>query len=935
MPDKISEGSHGNLVCDAFLNSLIKDCQRASLSTVYVSAACLGAVGWATPIGATDRPGLEVATQAHPGQPIALGGRLDPLDLPPGIGTPEPMVSDRPEVIGRPESIAPRPQLIAQVTAAPDGTNTVVTPGAGGTQYDVTGGTAAGKNLFHSFQEFGVPLGNTANINAPTGVQNILGRVVGGQPSNILGTLQVTGGTANLYLMNPAGILFGPGAQLNIPGAFVATTANGVRIDAQWFNAAGSNNYATLVGDPTGLGFNLTGVTPAAISNAGSLTAKTGQSIVLVGGPLSNTGTITAPGGIALVAAPNQTLVQLTQPGNPLSLQIALPANGVVLPQDLPTLLTGGSAGLATLATGSLSTQVTQGNAGAVTVIADRQITAGSINTSSTGSRGNGGSVTLTSRNGGIASAGPILTTSTNGNSGAVTLSAAGDLQTGAITTSSQRAQTTAGAITLTSAANVKASGELAARSGQGNGGVITITAGQGLVADQIDASTQATGANSGNGGDVALTAQNGGIQANSLSTFATGQRGNTGNGGSVTLNATNGDVAVNTINTQTRVDELGAAGRGGDVAISVTNGNARLGGINTSSITGSTTSQAGSGGNISIQVRRSIGSTAGGSLTVQPGSRLNTSINGKSGTAGNVTLTASQIDLGDQAGQSILAAPLDPAATGGVITLIGDDINFSGLLSGRSVTLQPLTPSRPINVGGRAQAGALNLEQAKLDRLKAGFERVTIGSTAGSGALQVTANLTFIPELILQSPQPGGSITTTGQILKGSSITLNAPKISQGEIQVTGQLNIINGAPVPPPPLEPPPAPPLAPPLAPPPAPSIQPVVAPVLPAGPQDRSSAPIGQLGLDDRLTQSAAANSPVPLTVASPNLLTVQPLPPAPPPKALAAAVPSRVVACPKRLPQKTRLTAVALLSSAAEKLTPGCQSPPPGRSNPMP
>jgi filamentous hemagglutinin family protein len=825
-----------------------------------------------------------------------------------------------PESIGRPGSLpspvpiagpmASAPQLIAQVTAAPDGTNTVVTPSAA--QYDVTGGTAAGKNLFHSFQEFGIPAGNTANIAAPAGIQNILGRVVGGQPSNILGTLQVTGGSANLYLMNPAGILFGPGAQLNIPGAFVATTANGIRIDAlpnaQWFNALGTNNYANLTGNPTGFGFNLTGATPAPISNAGQLTAKAGQSIVLVGGPVSNTGKITAPGGIGLVAAPNQTLVQLTQPGNPLSLQVALPASGVILPQDLPQLLTGGSAtGTATLATGNLSTQVTQGSAGNIVGIADRQITTGAINTSTTGRRGNGGSVTLQSRSAGI-DTGPILTPSSNGNGGAVTLTAAGNLNLSAVTTNSQRALTSGGAITLTGGANVQANGPIAARSGLGQGGAITITAGQGIVVDQIDASTQATGADGGNGGELRLTAQNGSIQANTLSSFATAQRGNSGNGGSIRLSATNGDVIANTLNTQTRVDELGSAGRGGDVAITVNQGNVQLGnkaqtgGINTSAISGSKTSNGGNGGNISIQVGPSGPATGG--LTLAPGNRLNTSTNGQTGISGDVTLTAARINLGDQAGQSILAGPLAATATGGTLTLIGDEINFSGLLSGRSVTLQPLTPSRPINVGGPPVAGALNLEQPQLNSLKPGFERVTIGAATGSGPLQVTANLSFTPELILQSPQPGGSITTTGRILKGTRITLNAPQINRGEIQTQGELNIINGAPQPDIPAPPRPLP--------------QPT-----PPSPKALDESPQSDqpLALNEGLTRSAAANSAVASSAPSPApSLTLEATPPDP---SLTGLTPP-VDRCPVRRPRQAQLSAIALLQSAMVKVHPNCK-----------
>jgi filamentous hemagglutinin family protein len=111
----------------------------------------------------------------------------------------------------------------AQITSGGDGT--AISPN--GSTIDITGGTQAGSNLFHNFGQFNVNAGQTANFVDP-GVQNILGRVTGGNASLINGVLQVTGGNANLYLMNPAGIVFGSGARLSVPGSFTATTANGI-----------------------------------------------------------------------------------------------------------------------------------------------------------------------------------------------------------------------------------------------------------------------------------------------------------------------------------------------------------------------------------------------------------------------------------------------------------------------------------------------------------------------------------------------------------------------------------------------------------------------------------------------------------------------------------------------------------------------------------
>jgi len=103
------------------------------------------------------------------------------------------------------------------ITPAPNGTNTVVSPN--GNRYDISGGSLGGNraNLFHSFTQFGLSEGQTANFLTNPNIQNILGRITGGNPSLINGLIQVTGGNSNLFLMNPVGIIFGQNASLNVP----------------------------------------------------------------------------------------------------------------------------------------------------------------------------------------------------------------------------------------------------------------------------------------------------------------------------------------------------------------------------------------------------------------------------------------------------------------------------------------------------------------------------------------------------------------------------------------------------------------------------------------------------------------------------------------------------------------------------------------------
>ncbi|MDY7023756.1 MAG: filamentous hemagglutinin N-terminal domain-containing protein, partial [Cyanobacteriota bacterium] len=91
----------------------------------------------------------------------------------------------------------------------------------------IDGGAVRGNNLFHSFQEFNVEAGRGVYFSNPETIINILTRVTGDNISNILGTLGVLG-NANLFLINPNGIVFGPNARLDVGGSFFASTADSI-----------------------------------------------------------------------------------------------------------------------------------------------------------------------------------------------------------------------------------------------------------------------------------------------------------------------------------------------------------------------------------------------------------------------------------------------------------------------------------------------------------------------------------------------------------------------------------------------------------------------------------------------------------------------------------------------------------------------------------
>jgi filamentous hemagglutinin family protein len=315
---------------------------------------------------------------------------------------------------------APRQAQGQPIQATADGTGTLVTPN--GNRFDIQGGTQAGSNLFHSFLQFGLSEGQIANFLSNPNIQNILGRVTGGDASIINGLIQVTGGNSNLYLMNPAGIVFGAGASLNVPASFTATTATGIGFAGdKWFNAFGSNNYQNLIGNPTTFAFDF--AQPATITNEGSMSVPQGQSLTLLGGSITNKGQVSAPGGnITLAAVPGENLVRITQPGRLLSLEIAprTDSSGQPMPiraQEIPAMLTGNSGFV--LNQGQVSTS--SSNAGGNINVTGRVVeNRGQIQANGN----NGGTIRIDTKN--LLDAGTLSANGTGGNGGEIRVNYSG-----------------------------------------------------------------------------------------------------------------------------------------------------------------------------------------------------------------------------------------------------------------------------------------------------------------------------------------------------------------------------------------------------------------------------------------------------------------------------------------------------------------------------
>ena len=237
-------------------------------------------------------------------------------------------------------------------TGSPASLGTVITPGSAPTglctvNCVITGGTRAGSNLFHSFGEFSVGLGDTATFlnDSSLATDNILGRVTGGIRSDIFGMIQTSNfGNANLFLINPAGFLFGPGATINIGGMVSFTSADYLKsADGARFNVVPSPIDDALLSAEPVAAFGFLGSNPGAITVQGSqFVVTSGQSISLVGGNITieadpDSGTpsyLSAPSGqinLVSVAAAGEVSTTEFLPGNGMVMGNILLAQGATV----------------------------------------------------------------------------------------------------------------------------------------------------------------------------------------------------------------------------------------------------------------------------------------------------------------------------------------------------------------------------------------------------------------------------------------------------------------------------------------------------------------------------------------------------------------------------------------------------------------------------
>ncbi|MGM0456012.1 MAG: CHAT domain-containing protein [Cyanobacteriota bacterium] len=351
-------------------------------------------------------------------------------------------------------NLNPNPSQAQTLIPANDGTGTQII--RDGDRHDIDGGSLSGdgQNLFHSFDRFDLNSGETANFLTSPEIQNVLGRI-GGETSQINGLLQLTGSRANLYLLNPAGILFGANAQLNLPSSLFATSAAAVTFNNGIFNLLDTPDYQTLTGAPTGFQFNgggaMTSLAPLQVPDT----------LALLGGEVNASGDLSA-GQVLIQAIPGEATLRISQPGFVLSLDLSGTPESLT---DFPELLTGSDREGGedrTLDTSGDVPRIQSGNVNisninlqppsgenrqGVVIDAGGTLSTGNINSSSGDGGGairlqsdgtltteslfsGGGEISLNSASGSI-QAGNISATSVSG--GDISLNAAEDIRTGSL----------------------------------------------------------------------------------------------------------------------------------------------------------------------------------------------------------------------------------------------------------------------------------------------------------------------------------------------------------------------------------------------------------------------------------------------------------------------------------------------------------------------
>lgn len=668
--------------------------------------------------------------------------------------------------------------------------------------FTIEGGEQAGANLFHSFNQFSVPNGGSANFNNAPDINNIINRVTGGSVSNIDGLIKASG-AANLFLINPAGVVFGAGAKLDIGGSFLASSADSLLFsDGNVFSALDPQSKPLLtVNAPIGLQLRENSV-PIQVQ-AANLAVKPNQNLTLVGGNLNlDGGKLTAPGGqIQLGGIASAGRVGITENGN-----LSFP-NGVGL-ADL-SLTNGASAdvrsgGGGAIAVNARNLELSKGSflaAGIGSGLGNVNAQAGDININATDGislnnsfidnginekgTGTAGEVKLTTSNLSLTDSSRIGNNLFgNGQSGNITINASGEISlTGGSTLQNKVIKNAVG-----NAGNIDISAKslnlqdrsqiLADTAGKGSAGNINIKANDAVsLRAQSGIFNQVLEGAIGNGGTLAINAANLSLGDNSLLVSNTyGQ----GDAGKIAIN-TSGKVSFDNSFIQTKVIE-NAVGKGGNIEIvadslDLTNksqfladtdgvgdaGNVDLTTNQATSLSGSSliiskVNKTGRGNAGGININAGSFSLAAGATPLADFSQLISNTEGK-GNGGDITIKATNSILLDR-GRLLSASgepDVNPVGNAGDITLIAPQIDFKNFSF--------VSAAAPKRVTG--EAGNININADNL-RIREGTIVNTLTETGFKGGdINVNAKT-------LEMNTGGKIVTATVQQGNAGNINLN-----------------------------------------------------------------------------------------------------------------------------------------------------------------
>jgi len=629
------------------------------------------------------------------------------------------------------------------------------------------GGARRGANLFHSFSQFNVGEGQRIDFANPVGVDRIFTRVTGRTRSDILGTLGVLG-SADLFLINPNGILFGPNAQLDLRGSFVASTANGLLFDNGFVFSTANPTSPPLLTIRVPVGLQYTRATGAIAVQGASLVVPPGKTLALVGGDvrLQDNAVLQIPdaylelGGLSgagvIGLQPTNTGLQLQFPEGVARSQVDLSSGALVFATsdnnggvtvNAKTLQVSAGAQLVVLTPGNQNaTRETRIDATDAVLITGEN--SGVVSLVTNGSNGNGAPLSLRTR---------ALTLSNGGQLGAITLGAG---KAGDVNIAASESVTLVG----TGPNNPDVLTALASQSaGSGSGGNVAIVTNQ-FILDQ-EAQVGALAFGSGKGGNVSIDAtdvaiQNGGFLASVVGTDASG------NGGNLRITTRTLRVA-NTGQLGTNTD---GPGLGGQLTITATESivfdgiGVREAGTGAFSRSGSgflsRGLQAGRGGTIDVKTP---------SLLITNGANVDASAF-KNGEGGSVAVTVQNLSVLN--GGQIGARTVGLANAGTVEIVATNTAIFDGVLAG-----QPSGAFTTVETGAIGNGGLLSLSAGTL--LMSNGARLSTATSGRGSAGTLTVNVT--DAVLTGSGTEATEILSrvnAGAVGEGGNIFVNAARL-------------------------------------------------------------------------------------------------------------------------------------------------------------